>query len=79
MQGKTYRFFSQEPLYPFGYGLSLYNFQLQQPCYAEKAEAGLPVKVQVTVTNSGKYDGEEIVQLYLAERKSFNTKANKTA
>lgn len=70
MQGKTYRYFSQEPLYPFGYGLSYTTFKYSNLVMPEKAEAGLPVKVQVTVTNSGKYDGEEVVQLYLTDEKA---------
>lgn len=70
MQGKTYRYFSQEPLYPFGYGLSYTTFKYSNLVMPEKAEAGSPLKVQVTVTNSGKYDGEEVVQLYLTDEKA---------
>lgn len=59
---------TNEPLYPFGYGLSYTKFDysdirlnktLMKP--AEKIEA------TITVTNSGNFDGEETVQLYINE------------
>jgi beta-glucosidase len=64
MTGRTYRFFTGEPLYPFGYGLSYTTFSyngLSVPA----ARTGLPVKVSVQVQNTGSRGGEEVVQLYL--------------
>ncbi|MBK8881623.1 MAG: glycoside hydrolase family 3 C-terminal domain-containing protein [Bacteroidales bacterium] len=69
MKGKTYRFFTQEPLYPFGYGLSYTTFTYSNLSVPVKAIAGVPVKIKVTVTNSGKVSGEEVVQLYLTDEK----------
>jgi len=66
MKGRTYRYFTGTPLYPFGYGLSYTKFtysDLSIP--TQKIAAGEPVKAEVTVTNSGKLDGDEVVQLYL--------------
>jgi beta-glucosidase len=66
MKGRTYRYFTGTPLYPFGYGLSYTKFtysDLNIP--TKKVAAGEPVTADVTVTNSGKRDGDEVVQLYL--------------
>jgi beta-glucosidase len=70
MKGKTYRFFSQEPLYPFGYGLSYTTFIYSKLSVPSKATAGQPVRVKVVVTNSGKRSGEEVVELYLTDEKA---------
>jgi len=70
MAGKTYRFFSQEPLYPFGYGLSYTTFSYSNLVLPEKAAAGDKVTVKVKVTNSGKIAGDEVVQLYLKDEKA---------
>jgi beta-glucosidase len=70
MKGKTYRFFIQEPLYPFGYGLSYTMFTYSKLSMPSKAVAGEAVKVKVVVTNSGKVKGDEVVQLYLTDEKA---------
>ena len=70
MEGKTYRFFRKEPLYPFGYGLSYTSFSYSNLQLAEKVAAGEPVKVKVTVKNTGKVAGDEVVQLYLTDEKA---------
>jgi beta-glucosidase len=70
MAGKTYRFFTNEPLYPFGYGLSYTTFSYSNLSVPEKAVAGENIKVTATVTNSGKIAGEEVVQLYLTDEKA---------
>jgi beta-glucosidase len=70
MKGKTYRYFTQEPLYPFGYGLSYTTFTYSNLLLPDKVKAGETVKVKVTVTNSGKEAGEEVVQLYLTDEKA---------
>jgi beta-glucosidase len=70
MKGKTYRFFTQEPLYPFGYGLSYTSFTYSNLAVPSKAVAGEPVSIKVTVTNTGKVSGEEVVQLYLSDEKA---------
>ncbi len=70
MTGKTYRFFTQEPLYPFGYGLSYTSFTYSNLSIPEKVEAGENLKVKVTVTNSGKVAGDEVVELYMTDEKA---------
>src|SRR5690242_20296858 len=67
MKGRTYRYFEGKPLYPFGYGLSYTTFSytgLKLPKSAIKA--GNPLTAEVTVANTGKREGDEVVQLYLA-------------
>jgi len=59
MKGRTYRFMKKKPLYRFGYGLSYTRF-----AYRKLTVKGL--KVMVEVKNSGKRDGDEVVQVYLS-------------
>ncbi|HEY0729222.1 MAG TPA: glycoside hydrolase family 3 C-terminal domain-containing protein, partial [Pyrinomonadaceae bacterium] len=68
MQGRTYRYFKGEPLYPFGYGLSYTTFGYGNLRFEKRAvAAGEAVKVSVDVTNAGDREGEEVVQLYLTD------------
>lgn len=63
-KGRTYRFFTGEPQYPIGHGLSYTTFaywNLILPAHA-KADA---VKVNVEVRNTGTWAGDEVAQLYL--------------
>ena len=70
MNGKTYRFFKKEPLYPFGYGLSYTFFRYSNLSMPEKIISGNDIKVSVTVTNDGKLRGDEVVELYLTDEKA---------
>jgi beta-glucosidase len=66
MKGRTYRYFEGTPLYPFGYGLSYTTFSFTDLTVpAEAVNAGGPAHVEVTVTNTGKVAGDEVVELYL--------------
>ena len=65
MKGRTYRFFTGEPLFPFGYGLSYTTFAYRNLRVPAQANAGDPVTVTVEVENTGKLAGEDVVQLYL--------------
>jgi beta-glucosidase len=65
MKGRTYRYFSGEPLYPFGYGLSYTQFSYRNLALPSEVQPDKDVKVSVEVENSGKLAGEEVVQLYL--------------
>ncbi|MGB2627587.1 MAG: glycoside hydrolase family 3 C-terminal domain-containing protein [Candidatus Acidiferrum sp.] len=67
MEGRTYRYFEGKPLYPFGYGLSYTTFSYRGLRLPKKAiNAGDPLIAEVTVTNTGKREGDEVVQLYLS-------------
>jgi beta-glucosidase len=65
MANRTYRYFNGKPLYPFGYGLSYTKFSYSDLSVPAQAAAGEPVAADVTVTNTGKLAGDEVVQLYL--------------
>jgi len=60
MKGRTYRYFEGEPLWPFGYGLSFTTFAYKNLSVANG-------KASVDVTNSGKRQGDEVVQLYVGK------------
>ena len=66
MANRTYRYFNGKPLFPFGYGLSYTKFSYSDLSVSTSAvAAGQPLGADVTVTNTGKVAGDEVVQLYL--------------
>ncbi len=67
MQNRTYRYFKGKPLYPFGYGLSYTTFSYTNLKLPKAAiSAGAPLTAEVSVTNTGKREGDEVAQLYLS-------------
>ncbi|MEO5581227.1 MAG: glycoside hydrolase family 3 C-terminal domain-containing protein, partial [Saprospiraceae bacterium] len=62
---QTYRYFKGEPLYPFGYGLSYTSFKYDQLFLDSVIEKNTPSKLSVQVTNTGKMDGDEVIQVYV--------------
>lgn len=70
MEGRTYRYFKQEPLYPFGHGLSYSLFTYSNLQIPEKVKMDEPVTILVDVTNVGDRDGDEVVQLYITDEKA---------
>jgi beta-glucosidase len=63
------------PLYPFGYGLSYTTFEYGKPeLSASTLNMGQPLEVAVTVRNTGNYDGEEVVQLYIRDLVGSNSR-----
>jgi beta-glucosidase len=71
MEGRTYRYFEGEVLYPFGFGLSYTSFSYDN-LILEKSEIAQDetITVSVEVTNTGERDGEEVVQLYIHDVES---------
>jgi beta-glucosidase len=68
MKGKTYRYVTKPVLYPFGYGLSYSSFaygnlKLSASTLTEKE----PLTISLNVSNTGSYDGDEVVQLYIKQ------------
>jgi beta-glucosidase len=68
MTTQTYRFFKGQALYPFGHGLSYSTFGFTDLNLPAESKAGEAVPVSVTVTNTGQMDGDEVVQLYVANK-----------
>jgi beta-glucosidase len=66
MAGRTYRYFSGWPLYPFGYGLSYTRF-VYGPLRITPVAGGDDFEARLTVTNAGARAGDEVVQLYAQE------------
>jgi beta-glucosidase len=66
MQNRTYRYFSGQPLYPFGYGLSYSRFRYSNvKLSTRELNAGDPLSVEVNVKNNSQHEADEVVQLYL--------------
>lgn len=64
--GRTYMYFQGKPLYAFGHGLSYTSFAYNSMQLSKKTlKKDDVIKVSVSVTNTGKKDGEEVVQLYV--------------
>ncbi|MFC1739173.1 glycoside hydrolase family 3 C-terminal domain-containing protein [Planctomycetota bacterium] len=69
-RGRTYWYFDGEPLYPFGYGLSYTTFDYNKLELSSKSFDVLnegSIIVSVDVKNTGDYDGDEVVQLYVKD------------
>ncbi|GGF26470.1 beta-glucosidase [Hymenobacter cavernae] len=65
MEGRTYRYFKDTPLFPFGHGLSYTTFKYSNLKVGSAPQTGKPVSVTVEVQNAGQRAGEEVVQLYV--------------
>jgi beta-glucosidase len=66
MTGRTYRYFTGEPLYPFGHGLSYASFSYAKLDAPATAAAGASVAVSVEVKNVGRVAADEVVQVYVS-------------
>ena len=66
MANRTYRYFKGQVRYPFGYGLSYTDFSYTSlKSEVEEIETGKDFQIKTTVSNVGKYDGDEVIQLYV--------------
>jgi beta-glucosidase len=66
MKGRTYRYFTGEPLYPFGYGLSYTTFEYSNLNFDKMSLAATDdLNASVDVKNTGKMAGDEVVEVYL--------------
>lgn len=74
MSNRTYRYFQGEPRYPFGYGLSYTSFSYRNLTCESQVQTGNSLKVSVWVKNTGKRDGDEVVQLYVSHPQNKNVR-----
>ena len=66
MKGRTYRYMAETPLFPFGHGLSYTTFSYGKARLSTSTPKNTEnVTLTIPVSNSGKYDGEEVVQVYI--------------
>lgn len=66
MEGRTYRYLKEEPLFPFGHGLSYSTFSYGEVALSSSVvKAGEVLTLSVLVTNLSERDGDEVVQIYL--------------
>jgi beta-glucosidase len=73
MKGRTYRYFKGNPLFAFGYGLSYTTFTYGKASLTTPViDAGDSITLSIPVTNAGKRDGEEVVQVYLSRPGDVN-------
>ena len=69
MQGRTYRYFKGDPLFPFGFGLSYTNFKYTDLKLGRRSiQAGEDLPIRVEVQNVGEAVGDEVVQLYVSDQ-----------
>ncbi|XP_060596940.1 uncharacterized protein LOC132750886 [Ruditapes philippinarum] len=67
MKNRTYRYFNDDPLYPFGYGLSYTQFMYSDlELSPTKVKPGENVTVRFVLTNVGDEAGEEVTQVYIS-------------
>lgn len=69
MEGRTYRYFRGEPLFPFGHGLSYTTFEFENlRIHPAEVKIGSKVAIGADVVNTGDRAGDEVVQLYIRHR-----------
>lgn len=75
MKDRTYRYFAGEPLFAFGYGLSYTKFDYSNlTANGSRIPDNGQIKLKVNVTNSGNYDGDEVVQVYFRQPASVQNR-----
>lgn len=70
MENRTYRYMEEDALYPFGYGLTYGNVEVEEAGFTIMPKKEQGFEVEVTLTNRGGTAVEEVVQLYIKDTKS---------
>lgn len=74
MQGRTYRYMTKEPLYPFGFGLSYSKITYSNiKLSAASVKRNQSVDFEVVVNNTGTIDTDEVVQLYITDQQASSS------
>ncbi len=72
MEGRTYRYFHGEPLYPFGFGMSYTRFEYTKVAVSKPVvRQSESIRVRATVKNAGGMAGDEVVQVYVRPLESL--------
>lgn len=68
MKGRTYKFMKEDPLFPFGFGLSYTQFEYRNlELSAKKIKRNGSLNIQVEISNVGGFNADEVVQLYISQ------------
>ena len=71
MIGRTYRFMEKEALFPFGFGLSYTTFEYNDLKFSsERIKRGESLSASISLINTGSFEAEEVVQLYITDVES---------
>lgn len=70
MKGRTYRYLTEEPLYPFGYGLSYGDVQVEKAEFAKAPEKEQDAEIRVTVKNHSEVATRDVVEVYIKNQDS---------
>lgn len=65
-KGRTYRYMKEDPLYGFGHGLSYTSFGFDGIQGSDTLKSGTTLQCSVELSNTGKWTGEEVVQVYVS-------------
>jgi beta-glucosidase len=77
MDRRTYRYFTGQPLYTFGYGLSYTSFSYTRLQVPPSVHVGDNVTVEADLRNNGNLAGDEVAELYLTQPRGFQTPVRK--
>lgn len=79
MNGRTYKYFKGSPLYAFGYGLSYTSFSYNNAnLKSQLLNVTDTIILSVNIISTGKYDGDEVVQVYVKQPKEVSDQPNKS-
>jgi beta-glucosidase len=77
MESRTYRYFTGQPLYSFGYGLSYTSFSYSRLHVPATIHVGDSVTVEADLRNNGNLAGDEVAELYLTQPRGYQTPVRK--
>ncbi|HXS12783.1 MAG TPA: glycoside hydrolase family 3 C-terminal domain-containing protein [Acidobacteriaceae bacterium] len=77
MERRTYRYFTGQPLYTFGYGLSYTSFSYSRLHVPASVHVGDNVTVEADLRNNGNLAGDEVAELFLTQPRGYQTPVRK--